>query len=313
VIGGQVSWLLPLAIAGLLAGLWLTRRAVRTDRERAGWLLWGGWTAVCGLVFTYAQGIFHPYYTVQLAPGIAALAGAGSVALWRAGQADRRLRAALPVAIAGTAAWAVVLLWRTPAYLPALRPLVAVVAIVAVAGLALGPSRRWPAVPIVAAGLATVALSLGPAAYAVTTVRDHVTGSTPMAGPFGPHSNHVELTAHQVDPLVDYLEAHRGHAAYLVATFGATASDPVITFSGQPVMTIGGFKDVDPVPTVARFRALAAEGDIRFVLMGPGKPKPLRTWIAAHGRIVDPHGVGLRPGVHLYDVSSRAARPPLQA
>ena len=31
-IGGQISWLLPAALILLVAGLWLTRRAPRTDR-----------------------------------------------------------------------------------------------------------------------------------------------------------------------------------------------------------------------------------------------------------------------------------------
>ena len=40
---GQVAWLLPFALVALVAGLWLTRRAVRTDARRAGYLLWGLW------------------------------------------------------------------------------------------------------------------------------------------------------------------------------------------------------------------------------------------------------------------------------
>ena len=77
--GGQISWLLPLAGAGLVGGLWLTRHARRTDRGRAGWLLWGGWAVVSVAVFSLSQGIFHQYYSVQLAPAVAALAGAGAV------------------------------------------------------------------------------------------------------------------------------------------------------------------------------------------------------------------------------------------
>ena len=37
-------------------------------------------------VYDYAKGIFHPYYAVVMAPAVAALAGAGAVALWRLGR-----------------------------------------------------------------------------------------------------------------------------------------------------------------------------------------------------------------------------------
>ncbi len=44
-MGTEISWLLPAALIALVAGLWFTRRAPRTDRTRAALLLWGaaGW------------------------------------------------------------------------------------------------------------------------------------------------------------------------------------------------------------------------------------------------------------------------------
>jgi 4-amino-4-deoxy-L-arabinose transferase-like glycosyltransferase len=82
-MGSQISWLLPAALIAVVALLWLPRRSPRTDRTRAAALLWGGWLVVTALVFSYLSGVIHPYYTVALAPAIAALVGIGGVALWR--------------------------------------------------------------------------------------------------------------------------------------------------------------------------------------------------------------------------------------
>ncbi len=81
--GTQASWLIPAALVALVAVLWLTRRAPRQDRTRAAFILWGGWLLVTAAVFSFAQGIIHPYYTVALAPAIGALVGMGAVELWR--------------------------------------------------------------------------------------------------------------------------------------------------------------------------------------------------------------------------------------
>ncbi len=59
-------------------------------------LLWGGWLVVTGLVFSFAQGIIHPYYTVALAPAIGALVGIGAVTPWRHRAAGRRASCSPP-------------------------------------------------------------------------------------------------------------------------------------------------------------------------------------------------------------------------
>ena len=82
-IGGQVGWLLPAALVLLVAGLWLTRRATRTDPVRASLVIWGGWLLVTAATFSFMAGIFHAYYTVALAPAIGALVGTGAWLLWQ--------------------------------------------------------------------------------------------------------------------------------------------------------------------------------------------------------------------------------------
>ena len=76
---------LPVALAGLVAGLWLTRRHHRSDGRRAGFVLWGGTVLMHLAVYDCAKGIFHPYYAVVMAPAVAALAGA---AQWHSGVSD---------------------------------------------------------------------------------------------------------------------------------------------------------------------------------------------------------------------------------
>src|SRR5207249_3240246 len=72
---------------------------------RGGWTLWGSWLLVTGLVFSYAQGIWHPYYTTMLAPAIAAISAAGIAVLWRHYRdGDGAAWVLLPLAIAMTAA-----------------------------------------------------------------------------------------------------------------------------------------------------------------------------------------------------------------
>ncbi len=180
--GGQVAWLIPAALISMVALLWFSRRASRTDRRRAAVLLWGSWLVVTGLVFSFARGIIHPYYTVALAPAIGALVGIGAVTMWR--NRDRRAaRAVLAAAVAGTAVWSYVLLDRSPSWLPGLRTLVLVAGLAAAVGL-LMTNRRAPrmvAVPVAVAAL--VAGLAGPAAYALDTAATPHTGAIPSAGP----------------------------------------------------------------------------------------------------------------------------------
>ena len=180
-IGGQIAWLMPAALMLLAAGLWFTRRAPRTDRSRGLLIVWGGWFLVTGLTFSEMQGIFHQYYTVALAPAIAALVGVGAASLWR-GRRHFPAALTLAVTVAVTAIWSFVLLDRSSAWHPWLRYAVLVGGLVAAVGIA-GSQLLSARLAAAVAGLAVVASLAGPAAYSVQTASVGHSGSIVTAGP----------------------------------------------------------------------------------------------------------------------------------
>ncbi|MGW7647307.1 ArnT family glycosyltransferase [Streptomyces bobili] len=186
-LGGQISWLIPFAAVALVGGLVLCGRAPRTDLTRAALVMWGGWTALHYLTFAMAEGTMHPYYTTALAPGIAALCGGGGLMLLRAFRADRRWVWVLPLALAVTAGWAIVLLRRASGWNPWLWPAVGVAMALAITGLFVfrsGNRARLLAASVAAAVVASVA---GPAAYAWSvpsgSAASAMSGTNPTAGP----------------------------------------------------------------------------------------------------------------------------------
>ncbi|MEV7007614.1 glycosyltransferase family 39 protein [Streptosporangium sp. NPDC051022] len=217
-VAGQISWLLPFCVVAMVAAaVTVTVRGRRNARrgrawhgaaagaERwdvAGWVLWGGWLVLCWAVFSFSEGIFHPYYTTQLAPAVAAVTGAGAVTMWRLYLRPTGWSwALLPVALAASAVWAVIVVERTPDWLPWLSPMIGITGTLGVAGLSAGrlPLRasrggvrrlRAPSsvsvFSMVAVATAAVAVMAAPAAWSAAEPLDGPGGTggvNPAAGP----------------------------------------------------------------------------------------------------------------------------------
>ncbi|MFJ6510115.1 glycosyltransferase family 39 protein [Streptomyces sp. NPDC091406] len=181
-IGGQIAWLLPAALILLAAGLWLTRKAARTDSARAAFVAWGGALLMTVAVFSFMAGIFHAYYTVALAPYVAALVAMGAVVLWEERSAWWP-RAVLAGTVVATVLWAYVLLGRTPDYLPWLRWAVLAAGLVGALGLLVVGRFGGRGLALAVVGLSCAASLAGPAAYTVSTLNSGHQGSIVTAGP----------------------------------------------------------------------------------------------------------------------------------
>ncbi|MBO0686727.1 MAG: hypothetical protein J2P45_26570, partial [Candidatus Dormibacteraeota bacterium] len=187
-LGAQGSWLLPLAVVGLVSALLAVgwrRRSLRL----AGLVVFGGWMVVVWAVFSYARGVFHPYYINELAPGVAALVGIGAVSLWRDVLAGG-WRLVLPaVAVLAAAFFEWNLLRSESAMAPWGWTLVAISALLALGLLARHlargrlhwPARRGLAIATAAAGVGLAALLVAPAAFDWEVITTATTGAIPIA------------------------------------------------------------------------------------------------------------------------------------
>ncbi len=192
-VAPQVGWLYPLALIGLIIGVWYRGRAPRTDLVRAGFLMWALWFVVHAVAFSTGR-VAHTFYVIAVAPAIAALAGGGLVVLWRLYRRGGWQRWFLPLAVAATVAWDIQLSRRFPTFLPWMTPLLVALGALALTLLVAVPlilrktrgPRSLPA-RLALAGLLTAVLAvlIAPTAWTVSTIDSRYGGSAiaPAAGP----------------------------------------------------------------------------------------------------------------------------------
>jgi 4-amino-4-deoxy-L-arabinose transferase-like glycosyltransferase len=293
-LGGQVSWLLPLAIIGLLAASWITMRTddFRRPRHQApttqkqAYLFWLTWLVTAGAFFSVAQ-FFNLYYLAILAPPLAALAGIGTIALIRSYLGNTLRWWLLPAAILATGVEQTIILSAHPAWLPWLLPLVGIATIVAAALLislkimradepheAVGPGHRFQSLaadqsgslPAIMAVVSLSVLLIAPLLWLAASYRPTNEGGFPLSGPIVISTTAV--TDLRTDPrLMTYLETHRQNANFLVATVSVQDAIPIMWATGEPVMALGGYSGYDPILTPKELARAVRSDRVRFFLL----------------------------------------------
>ncbi|HEX6353754.1 glycosyltransferase family 39 protein [Actinophytocola sp.] len=270
-MAGGIAWLLPASIVLLAGGLWATLSGSsgestrwRKDAAFHSLVLWGTWLVVTAGVFSYMNGIIHPYYTVALAPALAAVIGIGSVALWRKGFVGVAV-------ISGAVALAALETYML------LDNMVLLVIGLAAAGLLLVVERNlW------VAALAVVVALAGPAVYSLETAAAPHTGAIPAAGPSGsgfgggggPGGGRGGmgggmsglLDAPSVGDELAALLSDSGDHTWAAATVGSNNAAGYQLASGKPVLAVGGFNGTDPYPTLAQFQQMVQNGQVRYFI-----------------------------------------------
>lgn len=304
---GQIAWLLPAALAGIVI-TWLVSR----DRmHRISTLVWGGWLVVTWAVFSFSAGIIHTYYAVALAPAIAAVTAMAVTVLWRA-----KSYILLGALLGGSALYGGMLLLRSD-YAP-LGWVVLIIAIPCAIALGLGDLLRSRVRTGLVAALLAVTL-VGPLAFSLETASRVTSGSLPTAGPTisgtsaqsGPGGNAGGgpgglLDAPDVSSeLVAILNEDARSFTWVAAGIGSQTSAGYQLATGNPVMPIGGFNGSDPSPTLEQFQEYVAQGEIHWFIGGNsggrggmGGPSgesssEISTWVADNFESITVDGVTL--------------------
>ena len=281
-LGSQVSWLLPLALLGMLALAWQRRPRFREDRQQQSLVFWGMWLLTMGIFFSVA-GFFHQYYMTVMAPSIAALFGIGLVTMWQDYRRGGWRGWLLPLALVATVAEQIYLLNAYPTWSSWMVPIIVVLSIIAVVvlvGARIAPRLRVKAPGarflIPALGVGLLALMIAPTVWAITPILLSKQGDTLVAGPpqtgdsggnFGGGGRN-NGTANANTMLINYLEANQGNTKFLVAVPSSQGiADEIILATNKPVMSLGGFSGSDPILTTSQLASLVANGTIRFFLL----------------------------------------------
>ncbi len=267
-LAGQIGWLLPLAVLGLIVAAlrdWADRCG---GRRRHGLALWGGWF-ITTVIFFSVVGFCHPYYLVILAPALAAVVGLGAAALWRDYQDRTRWGWLLPIALVGTAAVQVAILAPFPAWgywlIPSLAAACLVAATVLTAARLRPASRTMTGIQRLAVTVGMLALLSAPLTWSLMSVAYNRAATFPIAGP---DALGLPSTAppHADAALLNFLLSNADGTRFLVAVPDAGLAAPLMLLTDQPVMTYGGFMGRDRILNPAQLSARIEDGDVRFVM-----------------------------------------------
>ncbi|MCV7343602.1 glycosyltransferase family 39 protein [Mycolicibacterium rhodesiae] len=309
-MGTHIAWLMPAAVIAIVAGLVITRHAPCTDLTRAALLLWAGWLLVTAVVFSFANGILHPYYTVALAPAIGGGLAVGTALLWRQ-RTDIRAATTLSGIVVITGVLAYLLLQRDSEWLSWLRVVVVVTAI-GCALLLLVVSRLPRRVGMAVGILAVVAVLAGPVAFSLATVAAPHSGAIPSVGPSsgrgGPPGGMFDAPRPGA-ALTASLRQDAGQFTWAGAVVGSSNAAGYQLATGLPVMAVGGFNGTDPAPTLDQFQAYVTQRRIHWFIRsdmpgfmfgnrsGSDAAEQIQRWVSANfaSREVD--------GVTVYDLS----------
>ncbi len=305
-LAGQITWLLPFALIGLLA--WWRRPASLSlkglvdaglFRERGLVLLGAGLWLLPGLIyFSFTTGFWHTYYIATIAPPLAMLVGTGVLGLYESWCSGGVRGWLLIAAVAITGVIQLLFLsysqpWSDICMMILIPAVIIASVLLAVVKLrTTGDTRQGRTI----ASAAIAILFLATTVWAFTPLVYGDGGNLPVAGPQqtrggGGMGNLFSGSGDSTSQLAEYLLSHRTGETWIVAVSSSMGEGAnLIIKTGEPVMSLGGFSGSDQILTVDSLKDLIDRGKIRYFLGsgsggggGPGGGNSgIFTWVSGH-------------------------------
>ncbi|MFT8673409.1 glycosyltransferase family 39 protein [Leuconostoc mesenteroides] len=289
-LGSQIGWYLPLAILGLIAGWFgFRKRGAKwhhVSEEQSEVLLWAGWFVPVYGFFSVAS-FFHPYYTIMLAPAIAALTAIGVAAVVKmSAQSNKEsmiARIVVSVAVLTTLLLQAYYVWSY-------YQIISIILIIVAIGLSIWwllPRQINNKIKIV---LSAISILLMAGWWSLTPTLSHNSAAIPAASPSLLSQTGSSDMGGEVDnQLLSYTKKHQGNAKYLFATTDSNSASGYIIKSGKAVMAIGGYNGTDPTMSLSEFKKLVKSGQLKYFVMGnnsktsSGQISKILTWVKKNG------------------------------
>lgn len=346
ILSDQIVWFIPLALFGFIAAALNEkfRTGLNTRRKQA-LALWLMWFLPEFVYFSYNTGTWHSYYLTMMAAPAAALAGIGMASMWEQYQEGGWKSWLLPSALFVSGAVHILMLsyFIDSGYL--VKILMGIVALACCGSSALlglinlrkkqehdddvrGESdadrgnkknKLWKAL----AGLALTGILITPLVGSAAAIFSGSGGSFPAAGlellsqaksfyrtntSVNNNGNNARINENNANSvLIEFLQENKtANQKYLLVVSSANDCADIIIQTGEPVMCLGGFLGNNSPLTLEEFKALAAEGEIRYVMAGNrgGRSNSeIMSWVSENGKPVSAgNDTGSRSSAQLYDL-----------
>lgn len=300
-IGGQISWLLPLGLLGLIISV-MQRRSDDSPKGRSkaiSLLLWGGWLLPQLIFFSIAVD-YHRYYLVMMAPALAALVGIGLKELFDVFQADHRNRWLIPFALTLNLTVEAAIIWQFDEWRSWMLPLLGGSCIIALILLLI--ALKKPIFLRMSMAIAVITMFIPQVIWALTPIVYGGSSILPYAGPdLSPKVAQRNVRGMAIPKLPTnernsdtiklerFLLNNSHREKFILAVSSANEASQIILDTGQAVMAVGGFMGMEKILTAADFEQLVNQGKVRYIMVSPmfaNSQPELYTWVTSHGKIV---------------------------